>query len=666
MTSQKQDLNFFILKKYLRSIIYLLSIQGAGLIILSIFRFILFVENQHNISVDIASNIPLQSIAFIRGLWFDNVVACYILILPLAVVSIASLFNYYGKRLYLGINIFFITLYTLAFAIAAANIPYFNYFFKPINASIFNWMDYAGPTLGMITGEKSYYFPIFFFILSSVVFAYLCHVIRIKFQKSLKKKEQIIHSHKSQLSILGCSALLIGLCLFGIRGRMGYNPIKISAAYYCNNAFLNQLGLNPAFYLLQSSLDALRPENQTVHLINESIALSNTKRYLAIEHPLTKISPIAHLVEAKGKPVKANVVIILMESMSANLMQTFGQQKRLTPFLDSLYHESLSFNHFFSSGIHTNHGLYSTLYSFPAMMKRNLMKGAVIPNYSGLPTILKDNGYHNLFFMTHESQYDNMNAFFRTNGYDEIYSQENYPSSKVANSFGVQDDYLFDFALPVLNRKAATKKPFFATLLTVSNHPPYVIPPYFHPKSSKPEDQIVEYADWSIKKFMDGAKKQPWFNNTIFVFVADHGKMVGEADCEMPQSYNHIPLIIYSKLLHKEQKDCIGGQVDIAPTLLGLLNISYTRNSFGIDLLKEKRPCMFFTSDNMIGCKDSSRFYFYCPESKQEFFYEINKNGKLVQPTTVDIKSKSFLKNYCFSMLQSAEYLVKKGLTKTK
>ena len=244
-------------------------------------------------------------------------------------------------------------------------------------------------------------------------------------------------------------------------------------------------------------------------------------------------------------------------------MESFGSNKSLTPFLDSLYHQSLSFSHFYSSGIHTNHGMYSTLYSFPAIMKRNAMKGSVIPVYSGLPTILKDNGYQNLFFMTHESQYDNMNAFFRTNGFDEIYAQENYPAEKVVNSFGVQDDFLYQYALPILNKKATSGRPFFTVLLSISNHPPYIIPDYFKPHSDKPEDQIVEYADWSIKQFITEAEKQPWFDNTIFVLLGDHGKLVDSPESEIPQSYNHIPLMIYGKGIQPEIRAQFGGQIDV-------------------------------------------------------------------------------------------------------
>ena len=300
---------------------------------------------------------------------------------------------------------------------------------------------------------------------------------------------------------------------------MGYNPIKVSQAYYCEDPFLNQLGVNPVFNLLTSTLDDNRKENKYLQLMDETEAIDLVQKHLQREG-MEGISPIAREVKQDTTITRHNVVLIFMESMSAQLMQTFGQSKELTPYLDSLYQESYSFNNIYSAGIHTNHGLYSTLYSFPTIMKRNAMKGSVIPIYSGLPTVLKNNGYHNLFFMTHESQYDNMNAFFRTNGFDEVYAEENYPKEKIANHFGVQDDYLYEFAMPILTQKANEGIPFFAALLSISNHPPYVIPDYFHPKSEKIEDQVVEYADWSIRQFMTEAQKQPWFDNTLFVLIS--------------------------------------------------------------------------------------------------------------------------------------------------
>lgn len=573
------------IKRFECYLLYLLSIHVAALFIFFIFRFTLFCSIDYQFPAEIKGDVLLQSGAFLRGLWFDNVIACYILLLPLVVLWIAALCNYTAKWLFRFTTVYFSCFYSVSFVIAAANIPYFEYFFKTINSSIYNWFGYGGTTAGLMFGESSYYFPIFLGLLSIVAFVWGASSLASYFYRRTEKAAPQI-SLLSRVAVLVAGAICIGLCLFGIRGRMGYNPIKVSQAYYCEDPFLNQLGVNPVFNLLTSTLDDNRKENRTLHLI-------------------------------------------------------------------------------YSSGIHTNHGIYSTLYSFPAIMKRNAMKGSVIPVYSGLPTVLQENGYCNLFFMTHESQYDNMNAFLRTNGFDEIYAQENYPSEKVVNSFGVQDDFMYQYALPILNERAGTGNPFFSVLLSISNHPPYVIPPYFHPHSDVLEEQIVEYADWSIRQFMQAAEKQPWFDNTIFVFLGDHGKMVGTPECEMPQSYNHIPLMIYGKDIKPGVYDGFGGQVDVSPTLLGLLNISYLQNNFGVNLLEEERPCMFFTADNLIGARDSVNMFIYSPDSQQEFKYKLEE-GKLHAATGTDEEAFRNLKDYCFSMLQSTESLVKEHKTLDK
>lgn len=640
---------------------YLLGVHVLALVLFSLFRLVLFLSADYNFPPDIAGDYQLYLVAFVRGLWFDNVIACYILVLPLTVFWIAGCLGCASKWLYRSSAWFFVTLYSLSFIVAAANIPYFNYFFKPINSSVFNWFDYVGTTAGMVFGETSYYLPMALALAAIAIFSYAvfkmsgaAYAKTLRITTSWKRKEVWI------TAVLG--ALLIGLCIFGIRGRRGRNPIKVSQAYYCTDPFLNQLGVNPVFNMMTSAIDDNRKENQALSLMPADEAIANVRKLLD-RKGIDGISPIARTVKADTTAIaeRKNVVIILMESMSASLMGTFGNENNLTPYLDSLYRKSLSFSNFYSSGIHTNQGMYSSLYSFPAIMKRNAMKGTVIPQYSGLPTVLKQNGYSTMFFMTHESQYDNMNAFFRTNGFDEIYSQENYPTDKVVNGFGVQDDYLFQYALPVLDKHAASDKPFFSVLLTISNHPPYVIPPYFHPHSTDKEKQIVEYADWSIRNFMTEVLKRPWADNTIFVLMADHGKLVGTPECESPLSYNHIPLMIFGKGIEPRVISNVGGQVDLAPTLLGLLNIGYTQNGFGVDLLKEKRPYMFFTADNLIGVRDSSRLYIYIPGTRQELRYHV-VNGTKVTPAKDDVIFRS-MKGYGFSMLQCAEILVRRQQT---
>ena len=136
----------------------------------------------------------------------------------------------------------------------------------------------------------------------------------------------------------------VGACLFGIRGRMGYNPIKVSQAYYCEDSFLNQLGINPAFNLLTSALDDMRKENKELHLMPYAEAITNTRQWLGITGKVDSTNILKREVVNDSLMMKKNhpnVVVILMESMSANLLGTFGNQQPLTPTLDSLYHLSL-------------------------------------------------------------------------------------------------------------------------------------------------------------------------------------------------------------------------------------------------------------------------------------------------------------------------------------
>ncbi|WP_346702739.1 sulfatase-like hydrolase/transferase [Barnesiella sp. An22] len=650
------------MKRYLYALRYLVSIHLLGLLFFAAFRLILFMQGYDYLAGENLS-VLTRAEAFARGVWLDNVVACYIMILPLTVVSICALLGYYGKALFRGVGIFFSLFYVLAFAISAADIPYFAYFFKHINASIFNWFGYAGTTLGLMFGEFSYIVAFVLFLALSILFVFLLRWLRQRTCLDIHRvSDEKFHWPNELLMLLG-SIVLIGGCMFGIRGRVGYNPIKVSAAYYCNNTFLNQLGVSPAFNLLRSSLEASKSENREIELMDDREAIARVRREYHIADSLPEVSPIARRVENPGEPTRQNVVLIFMESMSAELMGHFGNPWQLTPFLDTIATKSLCFNRFFSAGTHTNHAIHSTLYSYPALMKRNSMKGAVIPFFAGLPTILQDNGYSTLFFMTHESQYDNMNGYLRTNGFDRIFAQEDYPKEKVVNSFGVQDDFLYQYALPVLTQTAREGKPFFAALLSISNHPPYVVPKDFKARNNTDELRIVEFADHALEQFITQASREEWFDNTIFVFVGDHGKLVGTPRSDMPLSFNHVPLLIYApSTIEPRQIDDLGGQTDIAPTLLGLLQIDYVNNGFGVDLLREKRPAVVFTSDDAVGCVNDSLFYIYKPKDNQEWLLAhkqtIEQSGDIADPA-----ARQSLRDYSFSILQTAQYLMSNGLT---
>ncbi|MCD8304097.1 MAG: LTA synthase family protein [Prevotellaceae bacterium] len=624
------------MRAYLRALGYLLSLHVLGLVVTGVLRLALFVAGHHFLGDGGFS----AGGAFLRGVWFDNVVACYISIVPLCLLTLAHTFGKGQRGALVFSRWWMAVLWTLVILISCANIPYFLYFFKNINAGIWNWAEYGGTTLGMLLGEKAYYPPLLAFLALAALFIWLSG-------KLLPRKER--RRQWSEWGALVVGLPLIGLCLLGIRGRRGYNPIKVSQAYYCDDAFLNQLGISPTFNLLTSSLDNLRPENKKLRLMDDEEALGNVRKLL--ERGGEGGKPLAYELKPQGEAQaeKLNVVLILMESMSRSLMG-----RGHTPFLDSLSTRSLFFDNCYSAGLHTNHGLYATLYSFPALMFRNMMKGSDIPLYNGLPTVLKGEGYRTMFFMTHESQYDNMNAFLRTNGYEEIYSQENYPRDKVVNSFGVQDDFLFSYAI---NRLKSQRQPFFATLLTISNHPPYVIPQSFHPSDCEEEWQIVEYADWSLRQFFTEAERQPWYGRTVFVLLGDHGKLIGGAESEMPECLNHIPLMFFVPGKEAERRSDWALQMDVQPTLLSLLGIEAEQNNFGVDLLSTRRPCAFYTADNVIGARSEGHLFVFNPTTEQEFLY---LNGALQHEADSTFNA---LRQHVFSMLQAAQHIVSKGET---
>lgn len=652
------------MKFFLKWLAYLCAVHVSALVLMSLFRIEFYLSVRAQLPADVAANVAWTARAFLNGLWFDNVIACYVSALPLLAVFVVSLLRLWRGWMLRAFNVWFGVCYALIFMAEAGNIPYFAYFSKLLNASIWNWAAYGGTTLGLMFGEASYYLYIFSYFAALAGFCTALYYFRKHFGNftadEVRREKARPCTAAYLLRVAVPSLVLSGACFLGIRGRLGYNPIKVSAAYFCTNPVLNNLGVNPMFCLLNSTLDNLRPENRTLRLMDDSQAVARVQQMYG-RTGIKGISPLAVRVRPEGEPLRRNVVIVLMESMSAKLMVHFGNTKRLTPHLDSLYDRSLSFANCYSAGNHTNHGLYATLYSFPSIMFRNAMKGSDIPVYSGLPTVLKQQGYSTMFFMTHEGQYDNMNAFFRTNGYDEVYAQENYPRSAVVNHFGVPDDFLFSYALPVLRRHAATGRPFMATLLTISNHPPYVVPERFRSAGLAPEEQIVRYADDCIGRFMQAAAREPWYRNTVFVFLGDHGKLVGNADCELPESFNHIPLIFHGAGIDAREVEGFAGQVDVTPTLLGLLRVPYVQNNFGVDLLQHTRPAAFYTADKTIAARNERCLYVYSVENDKEFCYNLSPDA----PPAPCAMSPAFaeLKNYLFPLLQAAEYMVQNGMT---
>lgn len=640
----------------------LLAMYVVCLGIFSAYRLILFAtEFNHINTVPLSERLVIFINAFVMGLRFDIVITGYITILPAFLLFLFHQFNLINSLFLNVIKVYFITFFSLAFLICGIDLTYFHHFFSRFTVSGLQWADNTEFMFSMIFQEFDFWWVIFPIVFSIAFFIILMN--KWVFSKHISNANISFTSKSRALSIL-FSTLFLLLIFIGIRGRFeSKSPIRVGTAYFSNYAFPNQLGLNPVFTFLRSYLDAKKDEADKIQLLSDKIALSNTQFFL--NRNGNNFSPIAEdIIPENTNPNPPNVVLILMESMSAAKMSRFGNIDNLTPFLDSIAQFSFSFDNFYSAGTHTFNGIFSTLFSYPALFSKHPMKGVEIPKFNGIGSILKQHGYSTSYFTTHDDQFDNVGGFLRGNDFEQIFSKEHYPSNQVKSTLGVPDDYLFEFSIPELNKLHKKNKPFFVAMMTASDHGPYVIPKYFKPKQTDIKKQIVEYADWSIKKFIDLAKLQPWFNNTLFVFVADHGAFM-DAKYDVPLSYNHIPFIIYSPNLIKEGKsfDSFGNQIDVFPTLMNLIQIPYTNNTLGVDLFTEKRPYTYFCNDDKLAVIDNEFLFIYRKNAESSLFkhHENEVNDYIKQyPNIADS-----MKMYAISQMQTAQYLIEKKLTST-
>ena len=638
------------------TLLTIVKIYIISIIAFFIFRFILFLTEMDRLelSMETFKNIV---IAFITGVRFDIVITGYITFFPALALLISAIVNRKSKVITSVIFYFLLVLFTVGFAISAADIPYFNQFFKRFEIGAFEWMDSPAFVINMIIQEPRYILAFIPFIFAVIVF--------YKFLKSIFRtyNENDFSSNNSRIIIKIIISLVFLLLIFiGVRGRVQKkSPIRIGTAYFCQDPFLNQLGLNPVFTLIRSYLDSKDAKNKAVNLIDDNVAINNVRGYFGISDSLT-FSPIArNITYNKADSLSPNIVVIIMESMSAKKMHRFGNNDNLTPFLDSLSYESYFLKNIYTAGEHTFNGIFSTLFSFPAIYRQHTMKH--IKRYMGLPHTLKQKGYSTTYFTTHDGQFDNVEGFLHANDFDDIISQSDYPINEVKTTLGVPDDYMFRFSIPKINDLYKKGNPFFVAYMTVSDHGPYYIPDYFHPHSNEIKKQIVEYADWSMRKFIALASKTEWFDNTIFVFVADHGAPI-DVKYPIALNYHHTPLLFYApNLLKPKEFDCIGGQIDIFPTLMGLLKQSYINNTLGVDLVNEKRPYIIINGDDKVAALDNE--FLYILSANDKMLYKYRNADKVNYIDEYPDKAKE-MDTYLRSNIQAYQYMLNNEKTLQK
>jgi len=298
---------------------------------------------------------------------------------------------------------------------------------------------------------------------------------------------------------------------------------------------------------------------------------------------------ITRSIQNPGPEKHLNVILISVESLSGELLAAFGNTKGITPNLDALAEKSLFFTDLYASGTRTVRGLEALSLSVPPTPGQSIVKRPDNENLFSLGSVFDTKGYDSMFVYGGYGYFDNMNYFFAHNGY-RVADRSDIPRADIhhANVWGVADEDLYTLTMREADKAVAAGKPFFAHVMTTSNHPPFTYPAgridLVSGKSGR--SGAVKYTDWAIGDFIARASKKPWFDDTVFVITADHcASSWGRS--ALPMNRYHIPLLIYSpKHVEPARIDRLMSQIDIPPTVLGLLDFSYTSQFYGYDILK--------------------------------------------------------------------------------
>lgn len=301
---------------------------------------------------------------------------------------------------------------------------------------------------------------------------------------------------------------------------------------------------------------------------------------------------------------RLNVILVTSESFGAEFSRLYGSERHWTPEFDALAERGLWFRHVYASGTRTVRGLEAISASIPPIPTVSILRRPGYDRVATLGEVLEANGYHATFMYGGYGYFDNMNAFFAANGYEIVDRTDLTAKPRFENIWGVADEDLFDAVIAHADRLSTRRKPFFIHVMTTSNHKPFTFRTGLESRGIRSEgggrESGVRYADYAQGRFMRMAATRRWFEDTLFVIVADHGARVyGREDIPM-RSYE-IPLLFYApRHLPPRRIDVLTSQIDIAPTLLGLLGLPYTAPWFGRDVLHEheRAPVAFFNHNH--------------------------------------------------------------------
>ncbi len=570
---------------------------------------------------DIDFTLPLLVKVYSLGLFFDALTIAYISIIPLLYYTFISSKFFHSKHHQTANRIFYFILLCILIFSFFAEIIFWDEFQTRFNFIAVDYLIYTTEVIGNIV--ESY--PMgkllgSIFLIASVIFF-------LTYKKVTATKQQNFSLRCKNLAIFSATLFIAFLVI---------DSSKITNLF--QNKYASEIA-EEGIYQLFSAYRNNQIDYDSLYETREiKTAISELRRSIAKQEPHSKFlneDDISRLISRPqaGAEKKYNVMFVAIESLSAEFLQAFGSEKNITPNLDDLSKKGLLFKNLYATGTRTVRGMEALTLSVPPTPGNSIVRRPNNENLFNISSPLNERGYDSKFIYGGFGYFDNMNYFFGNNGF-EIVDRDKFSKEEIsfANVWGVSDEDLFDKAIKEADKSYATGKPFFSFVMTTSNHRPFTYPDgRIDIKSKSGRNGAVKYTDYAIGKFIENSRGKPWFDNTIFVLVADH--CAGSAgNTDLPMWLYQIPAIFYApKIIKPQNVEEFVSQIDLAPTLLGIMNLSYKSKFFGTDILNNKKtldPHVFVSTYTDIGYFKNDKLYLLKPKKEKRFFdVTITKSG---------------------------------------
>ena len=611
-------------------------------------RLILLIKTGHDIPREPDKWLYL----FAVGLGYDLVTFLYFawpMLLVLWLLPRRAYLSTWGHRIFLGFC------FVLTFAVlylGAAELVFWGEFSARFNFIAVDYLVYTHEVVGNI--QESY--P----IVTWSLLLLLATVLVVFFSRRTLRARDGGSRFAGRSAVVGVWMVLTVAVSFAVDGSMKDRS---------TNNYVNELAGNGIYQFFAAFRNNELDYAKYYPTIPDDQAFSNLRELVKTPNAtFTSNDPkdITRTITADGTEKKLNVVLISVESLSGDYVEGLNVSKHmgLTPNLDALAAKSLFFTQLYANGTRTVRGLEALSLSVPPTPGESIVKRPGNENLNSLADVFNAKGYTSEFVYGGYGYFDNMNHFFASNGYTAV--DRNVINSKdihAENVWGVADEDLFTLVMKRMDASYAKGKPYFGHVMTTSNHRPYTFPEGRVNAKQGARNSAVRYTDWAIADFLKRASTKPWFDDTIFVITADHcASSAGKTS--LPVDKYHIPLFIYSpKHIAPGRIDRLMSQIDIPPTVLGLLNFSYTSHFYGYDLFKLEpgRERTFLSTYQELGYMRDGRLTSLIPrEPVKEMTPDlVSGDATVAKANPADAKD-------AITYYQTAAYLFTKGLMTKK